>query len=364
MDYSKIASYLLRKGANAVNPSAPQETDLGDLAVDIGGSFVPGVGQAMALRDFNRAREEGDPLGMGLSALGAIPGVGGAMKVGKKIFGGLKGAAGDAEKLAALKKAEELRAAGKGKGEVWEKAGWTETVEPGKPMFEIADDVATFSTKAGFNHPELFKRYPELKDVKIKRGKLGEGAVGEYDAAKKTITIDPSLSDAQVRDILLHEFQHGVDKIEGRIWGSNATESKDLADQLRSAVRVDATLDAAHQAKGLMAQGAAPKEAMDFVTENAGKPLNDQMLKRFTMAAPDDLMAERQLAKSQLDALIRDNVTMHQRKNYLGNAGEVRARAVQARKDLDPVALRTTHPEHTMEYIMDDPIKVANILRR
>ena len=70
-----------------------EEADLLDMGVDIGAGFVPGVGTALSARDFERARRDGDVLGMGLSALGMIPVAGGVprtvMMAAKK--GGKKG---------------------------------------------------------------------------------------------------------------------------------------------------------------------------------------------------------------------------------------------------------------------------------
>ena len=52
----------------------PQEQDLADIAVETGASLIPGVGQALAARDVERARRANDPAGMALAASGAIPG--------------------------------------------------------------------------------------------------------------------------------------------------------------------------------------------------------------------------------------------------------------------------------------------------
>ena len=52
----------------------PQEQDLADIAVETGASFIPGVGQALAARDVERARRANDPAGMAMAASGAIPG--------------------------------------------------------------------------------------------------------------------------------------------------------------------------------------------------------------------------------------------------------------------------------------------------
>jgi len=52
----------------------PQEQDMADIAVETAASFVPGVGQALAARDVERARRANDPAGMAMAAAGAIPG--------------------------------------------------------------------------------------------------------------------------------------------------------------------------------------------------------------------------------------------------------------------------------------------------
>ena len=52
----------------------PQEQDLADIAVETGASFIPGVGQALAARDVERARRADDPAGMAMASMGAVPG--------------------------------------------------------------------------------------------------------------------------------------------------------------------------------------------------------------------------------------------------------------------------------------------------
>jgi hypothetical protein len=51
----------------------------GETAADIALGFVPGVGTAMGARDFERARRDGDGLGMALGAAGMLPVVGGLL---------------------------------------------------------------------------------------------------------------------------------------------------------------------------------------------------------------------------------------------------------------------------------------------
>lgn len=61
----------------------PKDMTAGETVADIAAGFVPGLGTAQAARDFERARREGDKLGMGLAGVGMIPVVGGMTKVAK-----------------------------------------------------------------------------------------------------------------------------------------------------------------------------------------------------------------------------------------------------------------------------------------
>jgi len=69
------------------------DADLADIGIDVAAGFAPGVGTALALRDFERARRDDDKLGMFLASLSGVPIVGGVprtiMMAAKK--GGKKG---------------------------------------------------------------------------------------------------------------------------------------------------------------------------------------------------------------------------------------------------------------------------------
>jgi len=68
------------------------DADLADIGIDVAAGFAPGVGTALALRDFERARRDDDKLGMFLASVSGVPVVGGvprtimmaAKKSGKK----------------------------------------------------------------------------------------------------------------------------------------------------------------------------------------------------------------------------------------------------------------------------------------
>ena len=65
-------SYLTGEGT----PSLPE------LGTEVAASFVPGLNVAQALRDYKKSVAEKDYAGMGLSALGLVPGVGALAKLG------------------------------------------------------------------------------------------------------------------------------------------------------------------------------------------------------------------------------------------------------------------------------------------
>jgi len=77
MEAQDIIEALRNRARKFVSLDTPKDSDLADLAIDVGAGFLPVIGTAQAGRDFERARREDDWLGMGLSSLGALPLIGG-----------------------------------------------------------------------------------------------------------------------------------------------------------------------------------------------------------------------------------------------------------------------------------------------
>lgn len=71
---------IRRRFEDMINLNQPQNQDVADVGMDIAAGFVPGIAQAQAARDFERARRSDDVVGMGLSSLAAAPIVGGVAK--------------------------------------------------------------------------------------------------------------------------------------------------------------------------------------------------------------------------------------------------------------------------------------------
>lgn len=110
--------------------------------------------------------------------------------------------------------------------EIWQKTGWFKDKDEAW-KFEIGDNKARLNPnfKSGgrlselLEHEELFKAYPELRDIKIKKiiDEKGE-KLGYYDPNKKEIAIN-NIGD---KSTLMHEVQHAIQEIEGFAKGSGA----------------------------------------------------------------------------------------------------------------------------------------------
>lgn len=75
---------MLERLGRFISLDTPQDMSLGETVADIGMGFLPGVGTAQGARDFERARREGDTLGMALGAASMIPVAGGVVRAARK----------------------------------------------------------------------------------------------------------------------------------------------------------------------------------------------------------------------------------------------------------------------------------------
>ena len=67
-------------------------------------------------------------------------------------------------------------------------------------------------------HPDLFKAYPEIKNLKVKRTPSNVNASAVYNRKENTLSLNYAKfvnTDKQVKEILLHEIQHAIQETEG-----------------------------------------------------------------------------------------------------------------------------------------------------
>lgn len=164
--------------------------------------------------------------------------------------------------------------------------------------------------------PELFKSYPQLKDVRIDTDAIMNDmpSHGEYDSKTNTITIHADEL-KYMNDILNHEIQHAIQGIEGFATGGSPTtirgEVKKRFDEVTT------------QIKQLRAEG-KEDEAKALIEKNRG--LYNAYMKK------DDF------------------------NSYKSLAGEVEARNVSARLNMIPEERRKTLAESTEDVARKDQI--------
>ena len=138
-------------------------------------------------------------------------------------FAGEKALNANANKIS---KAKAMLEKGEDEVKIWQKTGWFKDKDEAW-KFEIGDSKARLNPnfKSGgrlselLEHEELFKAYPELRDIKIKKiiDERGE-KLGYYDPNKKEIGIN-NIGD---KSTLMHEVQHAIPDIEGFAKGLGA----------------------------------------------------------------------------------------------------------------------------------------------
>ena len=242
---SDALARALRWGKNqfSLDPQPEQDLLSPETAGDMALGMIPGVGQAMALRDMERARRADDPVAGGLAATGLIP------------FGKLAGAlrkseviAGKAARHAPLDEiaaGEGMLKRGESPTKVWQEMGTYRGTENHAPMkWEIPDQKArlkkdapgwvgggedwAYQGKLGelLHHPELFRNYPELADYNV-LGHRSPNATGEGGFWKREREIDATGKNSrELLSTLLHEVQHGIQNLEGFDSGASYSATK------------------------------------------------------------------------------------------------------------------------------------------
>ena len=127
----------------------------------------------------------------------------------------------------ALCNAQSMSEAGASEAAIWQATGWY-LAPDGKWRYEIPDGKLVNKPNGGDNNgelayltdhydaPELYKIYPSLKTVGIRWSPLGKGYKrGAYYGANRIITLNSQLSKKDTLEVLIHEIQHAIQRIEG-----------------------------------------------------------------------------------------------------------------------------------------------------
>lgn len=235
----------------------------------------------------------------------------------------------------ALKTAEEMRAAGANRDDIWRDTGWGWD-QRDRPIFEVDDSAAKFGSAHGantsgygknvFEHPELYATGHAPGKMTVREGERG----GRYSAVDKSLHVQGS-SSADRRSVALHELQHSVDDARGAGNGANwlfphaedLTDAKTAVANTYGAVR--ARIDAAAKR-------------------------SDELWAAGDRAGANAAHAERMRGHEELDALRKSGAPSNPfEAAYFRNDGEVRARNVETRKDMSAAERRAKAPWHTQD---------------
>lgn len=248
--------------------------------------------------------------------------------------------------------------AGENAETVRKETGWFRGAD-GRWRFEIDDSEARLGVfKHGklhqvLSHPKLFAAYPGLADIDVAiqyHGRVsGQKDGGSYSASANRITVD--VVDGQDRgkkalSILLHEVQHGIQRIEGFARGGSPQMFRRPAAML-------ADPEVLAQAEALIKwRDELGKTIVELTSSKPPRHLGSEWHSAAMNLArnPDRLSqfrAELERAQDPQGA-------------YERLAGEVEARNVQTRRDMTEAERRELAPEWTTDVDAADVIVVFN----
>jgi hypothetical protein len=327
----------------------PQDSDAIDMALEMGGSLVPGVGQVLAARDFERARRADDEAGMAMAGASALPlgRLAGALKqydpTMQKIFIGKSAKTWDA---AAAKRAEEMEAAGADPETIWRETGTYRGTDD-QLRQEIPDEMAfkpgyglpggrsrAYNVNEAVFNPAMRAAYPDIMEetlttMRVKPDVPETGYFQErVPATRETFGLDPEIGVSgrnrpEIKSVLAHELQHAVQAKEKFARGGNPDQFK-----IMSAGEREETINRLRRKIGQMA--ADRHKDGEFIISGF------ERAKPETLADPEirDMMYELKRVETMADP----------REQYKRLAGEAEARAVQARLGMTKEQRRQTYP--------------------
>ena len=217
-------------------------------------------------------------------------------------FAGKNATTADTGKLA---KAQEMKAAGKPREDIWKETGWWEIV-PGQWSFELDDSLSSLEMRDGklsdvLKDRGLFQAYPFLKGVNIAFRSLGPNRRGIFSPQDVTIYVNSRMDNEAARSTVHHEIQHIIQRHEGFAGGTSYKESPNNS-YYRQAGEVEARLVQFRRNMTPAARKAQPPwvsmekmlKAEGLLKE--GQDVRDVLLKRST--SPDTLMFSYQEARN------------------------------------------------------------------
>ncbi|MCC4289098.1 LPD38 domain-containing protein [Vreelandella aquamarina] len=207
----------------------------------------------------------------------------------------------------------------------------------------IVGELWTESLDQVLDHPALFAAYPGLRDISVVSARgMGEKR-GHYDATRGEIVLNAERSSMDQFSTLLHEIQHGIQRIEGFASGGNPRDYRlpPLKEKwLRQRIE-EMSSETSELAKELRARYQAGEIPLEDVTAGVQQRAEEIGL--------NDL--RQQLNQGDKQGAYR---------RYQRLAGEVEARNVQARQGMNADERRASPPAATADVPDGEALVVYN----
>jgi hypothetical protein len=273
----------------------------------------------------------------------------------KRMFGGISAKNAPLDDLA---KAEAMEKAGEAADDIWRATGWGRGADQ-KWRFEIDDSGAKWTDEGyqglmgdtnlvrardGIDHAPLGDAYPEMMDrtgIMFTDGGIG-GATGNY--RDGLVTLDRRGD----KDVVLHELQHAVQQREGFARGGSPEYGVTGPIAYPTDLPRWDVLDAADKIRRVADQTGDAPAAVASKYRGAFKIDDESMQQALDFANSPELpaMVERGRGFAEMKPF----------EAYRRLAGEVEARNVQKRMDMDAATRRATPPWSTEDVPRDQQI--------
>ena len=204
---------------------------------------------------------------------------------------------------------------------IWKETGWFINPKDRQWRYEIDDKPATISFdnlasdrnittnelinnfSSGstiiklselFQHPKLFERYPHLKDMDVQFYQTDTGELGSQSPGQNKININTKVADInnipELKSIIIHEIQHGIQDYEGFNIGANNDfipdeVTKDLVDKVDT-MRRDLTMKRISILTRLRPR---LKEFFDYIPEDRRPDIHTALARVLTTSTPEKM---------------------------------------------------------------------------
>lgn len=184
-------------------------------------------------------------------------------------------------------------------------------------------------------HDSLFAAYPQLRDVRVLVKDMDYGKNGTYLESKNTIEINSKLSAEEARKALLHEIQHAVQSIEGFTSGGNLESNRAAVEEVMN------IMELTEQQRKM-----ASLDLLAKYSDMVKRPIHDKLL---ALAQKNGFNTVKEYINSLGDYSYYERI-----------AGEVEARDVARRSDMDSEQRKNTRPDVDREDVVFADSAVAD----